>query len=83
MQYTAGYGSWDRAECQPRSGTRTQTKAKRTCQFRVVLDAPPLKTVTIDYATEDGTATAGSDYTATRGTLTIDPPQIRQDRPKR
>ena len=28
-------------------------------------------TVTVDYATADGTATAGSDYTASRGTLTL------------
>ena len=27
--------------------------------------------VTVDYATSNGTATAGSDYTATNGTLTI------------
>jgi Calx-beta domain-containing protein len=30
-------------------------------------------TVTVDYATSDGTATAGSDYTATNGTLTFNP----------
>ena len=29
------------------------------------------KTITIDFATSDGTATAGSDYTATSGTLTF------------
>jgi Calx-beta domain len=29
--------------------------------------------VTVDYATNDGTATAGSDYTATHGTLTFGP----------
>src|SRR5262249_22678010 len=28
-------------------------------------------TVTVDYATSDGTATAGADYTATSGTLTF------------
>ena len=31
------------------------------------------KTYTVDYRTEDGTARAGSDYTATRGTLTFTP----------
>ena len=30
-------------------------------------------TVTVDYATSDGTATAGADYTATSGTLTFEP----------
>ena len=29
--------------------------------------------MTVDYATSDGTATAGADYTATSGTLTFDP----------
>ena len=30
------------------------------------------ETVTVDYATADGTATEGSDYTSTSGTLTFD-----------
>ena len=33
------------------------------------------KTITVDYDTSDGTATAGSDYTGT-GTLTL--PQVKQ-----
>ncbi|KHJ43510.1 sodium/calcium exchanger 1 [Trichuris suis] len=33
----------------------------------------PDLTVTVDYRTEDGTATAGSDYVANRGTLTMGP----------
>ena len=40
--------------------------------FTVRLSAPPLRTVTFDYATEDGTATAGSDYQAAGGTLTFE-----------
>ena len=39
--------------------------------FTVTLDAAPTGTVTIDYATTDGTATAGADYTSTTGTLTF------------
>src|SRR5262249_46781626 len=35
------------------------------------LSAPTNQTVTVDYATADATATAGSDYQATSGTLTI------------
>ncbi len=40
--------------------------------FTVTLSAPSGRAVTVDYATADGTATtAGNDYTATAGTLTI------------
>ena len=37
----------------------------------VRLSAASGKDVTVDFATSDGTATAGSDYTATNGTVTI------------
>ena len=39
--------------------------------FAVTLSRAPSGTVTVDYATSDGTATAGSDYTAASGTLTF------------
>ncbi|MGC9502624.1 PA14 domain-containing protein [Baaleninema sp.] len=39
--------------------------------FTVKLSAPNDEVVTVDYATSDGTATAGSDYTATSGTLSF------------
>jgi hypothetical protein len=39
----------------------------------VNLDAASEDTVTVDYATSDGTATAGDDYSATNGTLTFNP----------
>jgi hypothetical protein len=41
--------------------------------FDVTLSAASASTVTVDYATSDGTATASSDYTATSGTLTFAP----------
>jgi streptogramin lyase len=41
--------------------------------FTVTLSAPSASTVTVAYATADGTATAGSDYNATSGTLTFNP----------
>ena len=41
--------------------------------FVVTLAPPAAWTVTVDYATRDGTARAGSDYTHTSGTLTFAP----------
>ena len=41
--------------------------------FTVSLSNPSSQTVTVNYATVEGTATAGSDYSATSGTLTFDP----------
>lgn len=43
--------------------------------FSVVLSSPSSDTVTVEYASEDGSATAGSDYTAVSGTLTFLPGQ--------
>ena len=40
--------------------------------FAVALSRATSSQMTIDYATSDGTATAGADYTVTSGTLTID-----------
>jgi hypothetical protein len=39
----------------------------------VTLDAPSALTVTVDYATSDGTAMAGEDYAAMSGTLVFTP----------
>ena len=41
--------------------------------FVVSLDKVSTLTVTVDYATSNGSATAGADYTATIGTLTFNP----------
>jgi DNA-binding beta-propeller fold protein YncE len=43
--------------------------------FRVTLSAPSGQTVTVAYATADGTASSSSDYSATSGTLTFSPGQ--------
>ena len=40
-------------------------------QFDVSLDRAAAEPVTVDYATSDGTATAGADYTATSSTLSF------------
>ncbi len=46
--------------------------------FTVTLSDPAPGAVTVDYATLDGTATAGSDYAATGGTLTFAPGVVSQ-----
>lgn len=45
--------------------------AGATVDFVVSLSRSSASTVTVDYATSDGTAAAGSDYTSTSGTLTF------------
>jgi Calx-beta domain/Matrixin len=49
------------------------TGAPSKLLFNVVLSATSIYTITVDYATANGTATAGSDYTAKNGTLTFVP----------
>ena len=44
-----------------------------TLDFAVTLAPAADAAVTVDYATSDGTATAGADYTAASGTLTFEP----------
>lgn len=46
--------------------------------FTLSLSAASSNPVTVTYATADGTATAGSDYTAASGTVTFAPGQDRQ-----
>jgi disulfide oxidoreductase YuzD len=46
--------------------------------FTVSLSNASSQTVTVNYATADGSATAGNDYVATSGTVTFTPGQISQ-----
>ena len=46
--------------------------------FSVTLSHAYSRTITVDYATSDGTAQAGSDYTAASGTLTFNPGDTSQ-----
>ena len=50
---------------------QVQEAANATLAFVVTLDRAAASTVTVGYATSDGTATAGSDYTAASGMLTF------------
>jgi hypothetical protein len=47
-----------------------------TAIFTVTLSSPSSSPVTVNYATTDGTATAGQDYTAASGTLTFNPGEL-------
>jgi hypothetical protein len=49
-----------------------------TAQFTVSLSAPSNEPATVVYSTYDGTATQGSDYQSTSGTLTFAPGQTSQ-----
>ncbi|MGI9250262.1 MAG: Calx-beta domain-containing protein, partial [Pseudohongiellaceae bacterium] len=56
------------------SGPDTVDEDSATVEFTVMLSSPPASTghtVTVDYATADDAAIAGSDYTAASGTLTF------------
>ena len=53
----------------PQEGTGTTNNAS----FEVRLSNPSHQTITVAFATADGTATAGADYTATSGTITFNP----------
>ena len=46
-----------------------------TMGFVVTLSGSTARTVTVDYATADGSATAGADYASVSGTLTVAPGQ--------
>ncbi|MBI3417306.1 MAG: DUF11 domain-containing protein [Verrucomicrobia bacterium] len=49
-----------------------------SANFTATLSNPSQKTVTVDFATADGTATSGSDYVATTGSLVFLPGQTNQ-----
>jgi CSLREA domain-containing protein len=58
------------------AGTFSVDEGAANAIIYVDLNAPYGETITVDYATSDGTATAGSDYTAAGGTLTFEPGDI-------
>ncbi len=53
------------------AGAREGNSGDTTARFTVTLDRAAAVAVTVDWATADGTATAGTDYTAGEGTLTF------------
>ena len=63
------------------SRSRSATRACRTWPIRCLicsLSSATDQPVTVNYATLDGTATAGIDYTAATGTITFAPGQTTQ-----
>ena len=66
-------------ERNPRIGIRDVTGNEgQTVTFDVYLEPQSDETVTVDYATADGSATAGQDYDAKSGTLTFSPGEHKQ-----
>ena len=53
--------------------TNAEGNGPNTLLVPVTLSAASTQSVTVNYSTADGSAIAGSDYTATTGTLTFDP----------
>ena len=58
---------------------RVDEGAGATLAFAVTLDRAASGTVTVDYATANGTAHAGADYTAASGTLTFQAGDVVED----
>lgn len=57
---------------------REGNSATVNANFTVTLSGPYTEAVTVNYATQDGTASAGSDYSAVAGTLTFLPGETRK-----
>ena len=53
------------------AGAKAREGKDASLDFAVTLNRAAAHEVSVDYATEDGTAAAGADYTATSGTLTF------------
>lgn len=60
------------------SDAATASEGDGSVTFTATLSFASSGTVTVDYATSDGTATADEDYTPISGTLTFDPGQMSQ-----
>ena len=94
MQYTARIWIMGTGGVSIRIGDATANEGDGRLRFTVTLSAPPVETVTVDYATRDldtapstvsmldTSARAGNDYTATSGTLTFEPPRSNQTNPR-
>ncbi|HEX7833738.1 MAG TPA: IPTL-CTERM sorting domain-containing protein, partial [Thermoanaerobaculia bacterium] len=59
--------------------SQAEGNSANSMTFVVTLSAPQAGTVTVNYTTNDGTATAGSDYTTTAGTVTFLPGDVSEN----
>ncbi|MGH9084060.1 MAG: beta strand repeat-containing protein [Acidimicrobiales bacterium] len=55
-----------------------ETDGPTSLVFTVSLDAPSGQTATVDFTTAEGTATPGTDYSATSGTVVFDPGDVSE-----
>jgi Lipase/Calx-beta domain/CARDB/Domain of unknown function (DUF4114)/RTX calcium-binding nonapeptide repeat (4 copies) len=65
------------SDATPATGKEGDPNAKNRV-FTIALSNPSTETITVDYTTLDGTAVAGSDYTATQGKITFNPGETTQ-----
>jgi Calx-beta domain len=65
------------SDANPATGKESDPTAKNRA-FTIALSNPSTETITVDYTTLDGTAVAGSDYTATQGKITFNPGETTQ-----
>jgi hypothetical protein len=75
-QYKGKCGTPPKTRCKVQISSVTQnegTGGTTTFTFTVSLDKPPVDPITVTYATRNGTATAGSDYTSQSGSLVFAP----------
>lgn len=69
----SGTGTITDDDAAPTISVSDATENAMQVDFTVSLSAVSGKTITVDYATSDGSKTAGVDYTAITGTLTFSP----------
>jgi Calx-beta domain len=67
-----GGGHFEQCELRISDVAKTESNSGlKGFTFKITLNHPPVSTVTVGYATADGSASAGSDYVAKSGTLTF------------
>ncbi len=72
FEYIPAFSMYHATQIEGDSGA----KVFRVPVFRNPVNAPPSTTSTVQYTTQNGTATAGSDYVTASGTLTFTPGQV-------